>query len=1320
MSSAYVIAALLEKLNNADSDFRYMAMADLSTELQKDSVSFDEVTEKKIVAAIIRSLDDKNGEVQNLAVKTLAPLVRKSREQNIQEIVDQLCNLLVQKKDELKDIAAIGLKTVVLEVPVNSQVSKNVVKRLVPKLIALLSNSNAVQLDTIDILSDVLIRFGGILTEASNAADPTKPASSLIRQIQDVLFPYLSNPRPAIRKRAVAAFGNLVVHTSDELFDALIRKCVTEMGEKEGAEDFDRLKTFVGLVATLARYSSRRLGKYIEQLLPLLSQYVAHDDDELREACFQTFEAFVLRCPTEITPFLPSITSLSLEYMTHDPNYDDGEDDEEMETEGDEDEDDEMDEDEDEDDDEGGYSDDEDMSWKVRRSSVKALASIISTRNELVASFFDSIAPTLVKRFKEREESVRVEILNTFTSLIRQVGATSSGITLKKKGAKAALTADDPTLLLQKLVTRLSKNLSKELNGKSVQTRQSGFVLLKELVSVLHGGLDDTIALFVASIEASLASGNASSSGKGPKPINNLNLKIEVLEFLKVALTLHNADVFTKHFAKLVPPVLAAINGKFYKVTSDALVVAVELVKAIRPIPAVEASLDTMEVTVPAPKAPKAGEHILNIYKAVLDRVKVADLDIEVKERSIIALSTLIAQTYDFLPASEITATVLPLLVERLRNELTRLVSVRAFKTICDSPLVGIHDGALDFSALIDSSIAPDLASFLRKANRQLRLTTLTTLAALFTKFGSKLSPATADLTLNEVQPVIAEADMNLFPLALELIAVILSVENDSIKQAALLVAKASVANNIVNVIVQAPHLAVSGSHGSAALVQFWGTIVRIGGEPVFNEMVQLLVKVVDGGAVVSKQSYRPVAQSIGALIVEAKAMGSLNQYVSQLAGTGSNENHLYLSLNIVGVVGRSIDLSTSHPNLPATLLNLFAHESEEIKHAAAFALGNIALGNLHHYMPIIIQTLREGGKRRYLVLVSLKEVIARSSSTGLKGSNTVSALAPFAKDLWALLFESTEQAKEEATRNVIAECLGKLSMSNPQVYLSELVTGLKSNSAAVRATIVMAIRYTFTDVHSAASAVFDEALSSVIVEFLRLLTDSDLNVRHIALATLNSAAHNKPYLITESLGELLPLLYQETIVKEELIHIVVMGPFKHKVDDGLDARKSAYECMHTLLERCLARIEIFAFLDRVVAGLGDAAQEIKMLNHTILQRVVTLSPAALLSRLDAMVPALKEALSAVPKANAVKQEIEKVNELVRSAIRAVLVVGKGLLASTAASEGGVIGGGSCPVFDEFFKEITAPGHALAEVVKSVSVEVDAQPSSRGNAMDLS
>ena len=72
--------------------------------------------------------------------------------------------------------------------------------------------------------------------------------------------------------------------------------------------------------------------------------------------------------------------------------------------------------------------------------------------------------------------------------------------------------------------------------------------------------------------------------------------------------------------------------------------------------------------------------------------------------------------------------------------------------------------------------------------------------------------------------------------------------------------------------------------------------------------------------------------------------------------------------------------------------------------------------------------------------------------------------------------------------------------------------------------------------------------------------------VRRLSLSTLNAAARNKPHLVQEHLSRLLPLLYTETILKPELIRIVEMGPWKHRVDDGLEARKTAYETMYTLV----------------------------------------------------------------------------------------------------------------------------------------------------------
>lgn len=57
--------------------------------------------------------------------------------------------------------------------------------------------------------------------------------------------------------------------------------------------------------------------------------------------------------------------------------------------------------------------------------------------------------------------------------------------------------------------------------------------------------------------------------------------------------------------------------------------------------------------------------------------------------------------------------------------------------------------------------------------------------------------------------------------------------------------------------------------------------------------------------------------------------------------------------------------------------------------------------------------------------------------------------------------------------------------------------------------------------------------------DFLKTLQDPDLNVRRVALAMFNSAAHNKPSLIRDQLSTVLPHLYNETKIRRELIREV-------------------------------------------------------------------------------------------------------------------------------------------------------------------------------------
>lgn len=52
----------------------------------------------------------------------------------------------------------------------------------------------------------------------------------------------------------------------------------------------------------------------------------------------------------------------------------------------------------------------------------------------------------------------------------------------------------------------------------------------------------------------------------------------------------------------------------------------------------------------------------------------------------------------------------------------------------------------------------------------------------------------------------------------------------------------------------------------------------------------------------------------------------------------------------------------------------------------------------------------------------------------------------------------------EEGTRNVVAECLGKLTLIDPATLLPRLQESLKSSSALMRTTTVTAVKFTISD----------------------------------------------------------------------------------------------------------------------------------------------------------------------------------------------------------------------------------------------------------------
>lgn len=146
-------------------------------------------------------------------------------------------------------------------------------------------------------------------------------------------------------------------------------------------------------------------------------------------------------------------------------------------------------------------------------------------------------------------------------------------------------------------------------------------------------------------------------------------------------------------------------------------------------------------------------------------------------------------------------------------------------------------------------------------------------------------------------------------------------------------------------------------------------------------------------------------------------------------------------------------------------------------------------------------------------------------------------------------------------------------------------------------------------------------------------------------------------------------------------------------MDDGLEIRKAAFECMYTLLETSVDRIDVGAFVQHLVDGLKDV-YDIKMLCHLMLVRLSNISGPGLLegiglctslfrrlfllswfaqyffvliwacfflhfSALDSLIEPLKMTVTARVKDSAVKQEVDRNEELIRSALRAVACLAK-------------------------------------------------------------
>lgn len=571
-------------------------------------------------------------------------------------------------------------------------------------------------------------------------------------------------------------------------------------------------------------------------------------------------------------------------------------------------------------------------------------------------------------------------------------------------------------------------------------------------------------------------------------------------------------------------------------------------------------------------------------------------------------------------------AEVYPLLMERLNNEITRVQSMKAIGAIARSKL------NLDMAAILADCLVA-LSQLLRQQSRTLKQATLETLNSLVVHKGAQIQQELLSDVVSEASNLVVDSDLQLCRTGIVLISNTLRVSS-AIASTDALLQKA-----LANAIALCRSSMLQGAT-LEALKGFFAQLTELNSPG--SSFPDLFAAFMDSPSDLSKHSTLNLARCVAAVCVassEANRQFAFTKFVGDITGESAEKNKV-VALYSLGEFGRQISLK-GYTDVKETILLNFSADGEEVKAAAAYALGSICVGNMEEYLETIMRKL-EHGDNSYLLLSSLREVISDHAAAPQHGFTVyVDRVLPVLKKL--------SEREEEGVRNMVAECLGKLSITNGEKLIPVVTELCESASVGSRWTGVTSLKYALT---ASATPAAVEQLFAHIAPFLKALQDDDLSVRRAALLALNTGAHHHAHFFIPYVKDpIFPALLAATEIKLE--RTVDLGPFKHKVDDGLPLRKAAYSCVDTLIETLPQHLVIASLFPHLQAGLRDQ-DDIQMLSHQILVKICEVQPGSIVGALDLLVEPLEKTANKKVKEDQVGTEVERAKDLIRSALRAV------------------------------------------------------------------
>jgi cullin-associated NEDD8-dissociated protein 1 len=913
--------------------------------------------------------------------------------------------------------------------------------------------SKGAESDALDVLIELIRCFGPMLQQPE------------IQALQTAVMDIMENDQTSsvVRKKAVAATSVLAVHFTDDVLSHTVSLLIENLNDPHLTPARRRL--FLTLIGAMARSIPLRYGPYLETLAPFILSALSETEyqdqmektaedmepdmelDEVREAALITLESCLGTCSNTMSEFTEETIQGALRFLKYDPYFSGDNEDDEM---------DDMDDDgtngyEDDEEDvfeeEAAFSDDDDVSWKIRRCAAKALYTLISTRasSDLLedGTLYERIAPKLIARFNEREENVVLEILSTMSLLIRRTGqertttrvqsndlsqgsfmgpppsrkrrrggsdvsmfdTQASVATVISPPGSPSAASSGPRASLAALTPLIVTSSTKLLDGKSLSTKQAAVTLLKDLVIVQHGGLSDHFAEIIRSIsEASISSHSgaiSAVSSSSSSSATGSTLRIEALQLMATLCETHSSAALRPYLDQMVPNVLDATKDKFYKISSEGLNALEQVIKVLTP----------PRWITPDDEQKK---YISTTYDAVIDQITANDADVEVRHRAIHALGVLLSRTSGpdgpQLLSPSLRSKALEVLQTRLKSEITRLAAVKAIDSVA---LLAVDKAEFDPKWI--QSVSLELGAQLRKSNRALRGSSLAALKDIV------INPAGCDNldvpTVKELITILMQlmdaSDLLLLGPTLVILAKLVQANGKSVVSPA-------ISEGICKLVLSP----LRGSVLDALLL----LTTALGESGTGNVLMTGLLQ--DVGV---RGDPAIVGKVIGTLLVSGGPnIGVKTEDFTRELRSAEDDQRTCLALAVLGEAG--LRLESKSPLGPETFSAHFDSKSDRVPLAAAIALGRAGAGNTSKFLPVILREMKTSGSSQYLLLHSINEILQQAHDSDDIG------ITEYLQPLWEKLLDT---AKSEDNKAVGAECIGRLALIDPKTYYPSLQVSL-------------------------------------------------------------------------------------------------------------------------------------------------------------------------------------------------------------------------------------------------------------------------------------